>query len=115
MNTYNDFADWLRALRYGELNDELTAKLKELVQAVESTEKVGTLTIKIALKPSHGSALEIVDDVAMKKPELARGSTLMFPTPQGNLQRNDPRQPELPEIRVVDDRSAPLDIYKDAS
>ena len=33
--------------------------------------------------------------------------TLMFPTPEGNLQRNNPNQRELPGITLASDRAAP--------
>jgi hypothetical protein len=44
----------------------------------------------------------------MKKPELARGSSLFFPTVEGNLVRNDPRQQEIPGLKEVTTESKQL-------
>lgn len=95
------FIDTLTALRYGELHDELSEKLNELVAACADTGKAGTLTLTLKLKPSKGAALEISDEVKVKVPKLEHGSTLMFPTPEGNLQREDPRQLKLEGLLEV--------------
>lgn len=57
------FIDTLTALRYGELHDELSEKLNELVAACADTGKAGTLTLTLKLKPSKGAALEISDEL----------------------------------------------------
>jgi hypothetical protein len=95
------FIDTLTALRYGELHDELSEKLNELVTACSETGKAGALTLTLKLKPSKGGAMEISDEVKSKVPKLEHGSTLMFPTPEGNLQREDPRQLKLEGLREV--------------
>lgn len=95
------FTDTLTALRYGELLDELSDKLHEVVAACNETGKSGSLTLTLKFKPSRGGAIEINDDIKAKVPTLERGSTLMFPTPEGNLQREDPRQMKLDGLREV--------------
>lgn len=95
------FLDTLIALRFGKLHDELTEALNELTNACTETGKGGTLTLSIKLKPGRAGQVEILDDVKTKLPSFERGSTLMFSTPDGNLQRDDPRQQKL-ELRSVE-------------
>jgi len=39
---------------------------------------------------------------------LAKGSSLFFATPEGNLVRNNPRQEELPGLKEVAKNDKPL-------
>ena len=92
----------INALRFGELHDELDKSLATLVDACSDTGKVGELTLKIKLKPGKGGQIEVIDDVKIKAPVHERGTTLMFATPEGELQREDPRQMRIDEVRTVD-------------
>ena len=74
--------------------------MAELVSAVDSTGKSGTLTIKISVKKTSKSAMSVLADIKMTKPQEAPDSTLMFPTPEGNLLLTDPRQQSL-ELKTV--------------
>lgn len=94
--------DTLVAVRNGALLDELSTALNKLVGEMTSTGKPGSLTLTLAFKPHKSGAIDIADDVKVKSPKEERGTTLMFATPEGNLQRNDPRQGELPGLRKVD-------------
>lgn len=102
------FIDTLRALRYGALEEELAGKLNELVLACDKTQKAGQLTLTITVKPSRAGPVEIFDQVKATLPQFERGSTLMFPTVEGNLQREDPRQPQLPGLKTVDTTTGEL-------
>jgi hypothetical protein len=102
------FIDTLNAIRYGNLHEELTDKLSELTKACSETGKVGELTLKIKLKPGKAGQMEILDEIKAKIPEFERGSTILFTTPEGNLQREDPRQMKLEGLRVVDQESGEI-------
>ena len=95
------FTDTLIAIRFGELAEETSDALNELVQACASTGKAGSLTLTIKLKPGKAGQMELIDDVKLKLPAPERGSTLMFATPEGNLQREDPRQLSIEGLREV--------------
>jgi hypothetical protein len=95
------FTDTLNAVRYGELVAELDAAWNQLVNKVRDTGKKGSLTIKLDLTPGKGMAMEIDDHMSVKEPKFPKGSTLLFPTVEGNLQRTDPNQRTL-ELRSVD-------------
>lgn len=93
---------FLPEMRFGETVNELTEKMAELVAAVGNTNKGGSLTLTIKLKPAGCGAIEITDEIKARIPELPRGTSLFFATPKGNLQRNDPRQGELDGLRSVE-------------
>lgn len=76
--------------------------MNELVLACDKTGKVGSLTMTLKLKPGKGGQMEISDDLKVKLPEFERGTTLMFPTPEGNLTREDPRQLKIDGLKSVD-------------
>lgn len=96
------FADFLAALP--DLSDELADALNDMVHASTETGKVSELTLKIKLKPQGGSAgqVELDSDVKTKLPQPVRGKTLMFATPNNNLQRENPRQQTLDGLRTAD-------------
>lgn len=95
------FADTVTALRFGTLADELTKQLQELTSKCADSGRSGSLTLTIALKPGKGGQMEVFDDLKVKLPKEERGSSIMFATPDGNLQREDPRQRSL-ELKSVD-------------
>jgi len=72
--------------------DVAGAKFSELINAVTAHEKVGTLTLKIAVKPSTAGALAVKADVAINKPKGLPPESLLWATPEGNLISEDPRQ-----------------------
>lgn len=101
-------ADTLRDIRGGEVLEGLESKLQELVQAVQSTNAAGTITLTISVKPMKGSteAVVVTDEIKLKKPQVKSSGTVMFPTPEGNIQRNHPKQDDLPGITLAATRGA---------
>lgn len=61
-------------------------------------------TLKAKRKPIGGKAgqVELDIDVKTKLPAPTRGKTLMFATPDNNLQRENPRQQTLDGLRTAD-------------
>lgn len=102
------FTDTLRQVRFGELQDELAEKLNELTKLVSETGKVGTMKLTLKLKPGNSGQIEIIDDIAVTAPKPNKGSSIFFATPEGNLQREDPRQMNLDGIRSVSETQEPL-------
>lgn len=95
------FIDTFRELEYGNLQDELSEIQKEIVQAVQHTNKAGKLVIELEFKPEGDGQLVIKSKVTKKLPQLPRGSSIFFVTPDRNLQRHDPRQQSL-ELKTVE-------------
>lgn len=86
----------LRHIRGGQLIDEASELLAQVVKAVETTGKSGELIIKLQVKRlSRSGALEVVDKVTHKVPTESPITTMMYPTPEGNLITEDPRQQKL--------------------
>lgn len=102
------FLDTVRQLRNGKTQDELSEAINELVQACRDTGKAGELVLKIKINPDKGGNGQyfLSDEVNVKKPKYERSKTLMFGTPEGNLQRTDPNQHELPLRSVNADTAA---------
>lgn len=108
------FTQTIDQLRFGTLSDELTDKLNDLNAAVASTGKTGSITVTLKLKPGNGGQVEVYDDIKLKLPEEQKGSSIMFFTPENNLQREDPRQRSLEGLRSVDEeRKVPKAVAED--
>lgn len=99
----NQFVDVLQQIQYGSLNEELSEKLQKLVQACESTQRLGSISLTLKLKPGRGNSgqMEITPIVKVQIPEAERGSAILFVTPEGHLQTQDPRQKNL-ELQQVE-------------
>ncbi|GEM_PF-722977 len=87
--------------------EEATDALNDLVHATTETGKAGELVIKIKMRPIGGKAgqMELEADVKTKLPQPTRGKTILFATPDNNLQRTDPRQQTLEGVRDVSQES----------
>ena len=92
----NTFTGILMNYGGGMLDELLVTELQDIVLAVMRTEKQGTLTLTIKVSPNNGNTVELDATVNAKKPVNSVGKALFFPDEQGNLLRQDPRQPALP-------------------
>lgn len=98
------FFDTLRDIANGTINDKLDAELQELVQAVQRTNKSRKLVLTVEIMPMKNSteAVQVRAIVASKEPTFEDAGSIMFPTPEGNLQRSHYKQPDLPGVTLVD-------------
>ena len=78
-----NYAQTLSDIYRGGLLSELDEKLSEVVKAAELTGKQGSLALTLKIKTKGNSGQVEITPV------------LMFATPEGNLQRQDPRQRNL--------------------
>lgn len=104
------FLHTVRELLNGGTADELSERLAACVAAASETGKTASLTFKLIVKPrGRTGQYELRDEITDKVPELDRGITLMFGTPEGNLQRRDPNQKEFafPDDKEQDPGLAP--------
>lgn len=109
---HRTFTDTVEALRFGTLGDELSDKLRDLVASCATTGRNGAITLTLALKPGKGGQIEVFDEIKVKLPKEEKGSSLMFATPDNNLQREDPRQLSLDGLRTVDKDTGELRVAK---
>lgn len=91
------FLETLRQLNSGRTHEECSKSLNELVQKCRATGKKGTIQLTITVNPDNGDTGQyfLDDQIKVVKPEFKRAKTLMYGTPEGNLQRTDPNQGEL--------------------
>ncbi len=86
--------DILREMRKGRIVEDATEALREVVKAVDATEKAGTVTLKITVKPSKGGGtdktLSVSIATAIPRPDLP--DAVFFSTVDGDLVRDDPDQ-----------------------
>lgn len=94
MSTRSDlFIYVVNQLRYGAAQEELSDALNECVTRSQETGKVSELTVTIKIKPQgKGGQYFVIDDFKTKLPKTERAATILFGTPDGNLQREDPSQ-----------------------
>lgn len=102
------FFETLRELRSGEVLDDLAKQLQQVVAGVQTTGTVGSLALTLTVKPMSGSSEAVVvsDRIVAKVPQIKSAGTVMFPTPEGNLQRQHPKQDDLPGITLAAGRNA---------
>jgi hypothetical protein len=97
------FIHTLSTLRYGQTQSELSEELHNAVRRAIDTGKTAEITLKLKIKPeANGAQVFITDEIKSKIPQFTREQTILFPTPEGNLIREDPRQALIPGIRSVE-------------
>jgi hypothetical protein len=104
------FADNLRYIGKGAINDELTEKMAELVKSVRETGKPGEITLKIKvamMASSNEDMVKLTPFVVAKIPETDSPVTIMYSTADGDLLREDPDKVQN-TLRQVDDAVQPL-------
>lgn len=89
--------DVLREMRKGRIVEDATEALTELVKAVDATNKPGSLTLKLTVKPSKDGGWEKTLSAAIStsvpRPDLP--DAVFFSNADGQLVRDDPDQREL--------------------
>jgi hypothetical protein len=86
----------LRHLEGGTFLDASAEKLAEIVKTVDATGKPGKLTLEITVRKASSTALAVEGKAIAKLPKEKPVEALLFPTPEGNLLTEDPRQARLP-------------------
>ena len=99
------FSQQIAHLAKGTLDAELTQALTDLVKAINDHGKKGSITLTLSLKPEvqNGEVkmISIKPDVKVSSPQPQRLSSIMWPTYDGDLLRNDPEQGTL-DLKEVD-------------
>lgn len=84
---------------------ELTEALQQLSLAVRETGKKGTLTYTVVMEPVKkgvNDTLAVTDKVLLKAPATDRRVAVYFPDANGNLHRDNPNQPKIEGLKVVE-------------
>jgi hypothetical protein len=99
------FIHWLREHCRGTLLRDLSEALAHQVgAAVDATDKAGTITLKITVKPVGGERsgqMFVADDLKVSAPKPSKPATLFFwHEDDQTLRRNDPRQLDLLAVKT---------------
>lgn len=97
------FVHTLNNMDFGVTAEEASDEMAEVLQAVKDTGRQGTITVKLTIKPESIQAgqVSITPEITSKAPQLPRDKSLLFMTPDNNLEREDPRQKKM-EFEAVD-------------
>jgi hypothetical protein len=89
--------DILRDIRKGMVAEAAGEELAQVVRAVTATGKPGSLTIKLTVKPQKGDSEQVVisSKLSATTPTADMPEAIFFADMEGDLHRNDPRQPEM--------------------
>lgn len=99
----------LKTLGYGHVLEEMSEKLNTCLVQARLTGKMAELTLNLKIKPkAAGTQVFITEQIKAKVPEFDREETILFTVdlPDGtvDLARNDPRQDQIPGMRIAEDR-----------
>ncbi|HII3714788.1 TPA: hypothetical protein ACY37O_002497 [Pasteurella multocida] len=117
MSKQTQFSTTLSQLNRGELNDELTEVLANVIKAVRDTRKQGsvTLNLKISmLNTRTENQIKITPMVSSKIPELDREESIVFSTADGDVLFDDPNQIKMDLKTVGEKPASQLKVLKTA-
>lgn len=95
------FSILVAGLEDGQLNQDLTDAVSEIVARLHDTERdqggspAGTLTLKLGMK-LDGGVIEIKGAFTTAMPKEIRPKSVYWATPNNNLTRRNPKQREFP-------------------
>ncbi|MBK1883694.1 hypothetical protein JIN85_14850 [Luteolibacter pohnpeiensis] len=93
----NMFAKVLGEISHGDLASQASEEMANLVKAVSETNKSGSLTLVISVKPrGHDSGqVELAGELKPKCPIKDVAPSMFFTTEHGQLVRDNPRQKQF--------------------
>ena len=92
------FHQWLKGHARGTLDDDLTAALAEVTQAVTSLDRKGKVVVELTVEPagSGGRTVAVAGKVTAKPPEPDPEVSIFYADGDGGLHRDDPYQTRIP-------------------
>lgn len=93
-----DFQDILTDLDDGKVHEQLQKQLQQLVKAVMETGCKGNLALTLNVKRENRGMVVVTAEVKTKLPQKATEATVFWPTEEGGLSRENPRQPTLKHV-----------------
>ncbi|WP_375058376.1 hypothetical protein [Zobellella sp. DQSA1] len=103
-NKLTPFSQQLAYMQKGCLDADMAERLANVVKAVMETGKQGTVSLQLKIqlrKTKSGDQIQITPVASHKAPESPMGDTIMFPTADGDLLRDDPNQRSL-DLKTVE-------------
>lgn len=96
---FRDFQDILTDLDDGAVHERLTAKLRDVVNAVREAKLSGSLTLKITITP-EGRQFIVNPKITANIPTAKTGITMFFADEDGDLRKDDPKQVPLKHVNA---------------
>lgn len=96
----------LQKLGRGHLIDEIHAAILDVAEEVAATGKKGSVTVTLSIAravPNGDPTLIVVHEEVKRTPPKGDPKGAMFWALDAELHDRDPRSPELPSFRVVDE------------
>lgn len=100
------FSQLLGALNDGELHQDMSEDMREMVAKLHDHAREhggkpsATMTLTVEMK-LDGGLIMVKAEAKTKLPKSERARSVFWATPENNLSRRNPRQPDLPGIRDV--------------
>lgn len=96
------FSTFIQELQNGDVNNELSQGLNDVVKGVDVTDKTGSLILELKISPNKNSTMVFVNaKVKLKIPEGDKPSSVFYIDPSNsNLVRNDPRQMNFSDLET---------------
>lgn len=92
----------------GELVAKASEQLNEVVNAVDNLGGSGTVTIKLTIKQTKAGVVMVNGKSTFTKPENPMDS-LMFVTPEGNLEDENPNN-RVTDVKVIEDKGSLISL-----
>lgn len=101
--TDSRFFGLMQVHRHGEMQNDLSAALREITQSAQLRGKPAKMTVTITVKPAAQikGAVLIEDDIKVTLPKPERENSIFYATEDGTLLREDPKQMKL-QLRVIE-------------
>lgn len=96
-NEFRDFIEIIADLDDGRVVEEMTRQLREVVRAARSSQKKGSLVLKIDIEPD-GRQFIVNAQVKPTIPTPTPGMTMFFANDDGDLRKDDPKQVPLKHV-----------------
>lgn len=109
---FRSFVDIISDLDDGQVAEEMTRQLREVVRAARSAQKKASVTLKIDVEPD-GKQFIVNASVKPTIPTPTPGRTMFFANDDGDLRKDNPNQ--LPLKNVGDKPATPLRTVGDAA
>lgn len=88
------FIDWLAQHRNGVLDVDLREAVEEVIHAVQTTGKAGSVILTLKIEPQKGGMFAVSDTVVAKPPVIP-DAKLYYVDADGSFTRDNPLQPKL--------------------
>lgn len=97
-----NLSEVINTQRKGRCLMDAQQAFQDVVKACIATGKKGKFTISLEIKAAEDSTVVLRDEITTRIPKPEVSSTTFYADEQGALFREDPRQPEFPEVARVE-------------